>query len=92
MTYEIILVTELDGAGLRRRWSEIVETSPFAFDAPLPAGPGRWTLHLAPRRPDVRPNFAKVAELLVLLARVGTVESLARTDLVSDRERYAAAS
>lgn len=88
MRYEITFRTGSTREVLGALVDDVSATGPFSIAAPEQRGTDTWLLRIEPRRHGLAVGFAKVAELLLLLARIGEVTAFIRTDV----DEFAAAS
>lgn len=56
-------------------FEELLIAAPLSLSELSQAGPHQWSASLTPRRPDKVVSFAKVTEVLLLIAREVTVET-----------------
>lgn len=79
MHYTVSLRTASGRQSLDDRLRALTAGGPFRVGDLAPVGFGAWTFRLQPARPEIAVGFAKVAELLVLLAREFEVQAVERS-------------
>jgi hypothetical protein len=100
MHAKVTIMTVLPRAAVEERLANLTSGGPFRPRDLTPLEGGSWAFTLQPLRPGLSVGFAKVAELLVLLARefhIETVERIANGTLnaspsVSSSDAHADAS
>ena len=65
-------------AAVEQRLAALTAAGPFRVRGLDPLGNGTWEVAFRPARPGMPIGFAKVAELLVLIAREFHIESMER--------------
>jgi hypothetical protein len=80
---QITLESGLPRQAVEQRLEALVSGGPFALRGLVPVGSGRWTLTLRTARPGLAVGSAKVAELLVLVAREFELHALQRLPAAS---------
>lgn len=77
----ITITTGLPRAAVEGRLADLAGAGPFRVRDLTPLGGGIWNFAIHPFRPGLSVGFAKVAELLVLLAREFHVERVERISI-----------
>jgi len=79
----VTITSSLPPAALGGRLDELSGPGPFRVQDLTPLGSGEWAFTLGPRRTGLAVGFAKLAELLVLLAREFHVEKVDRITIIA---------